>query len=218
LGVDTWRRPDTVGKAARRFNPENFLHPARKGGRVNKQLVATFVLLSALWGAGSVAIADDEDSLHHNSDRPVPKLFDANGKYVGNVVYFGEPEFGDPGVILNIHGALVYASIKRPLDSPTQLQWHGFGPSYSGPNCSGTVFVQYARGPFRPAAIVRSGATATLYVASGTLQQMVTVQSTVTGPPETCWSESSSYVIPAWTVESTFDLTQHYPEPLRVGF
>jgi hypothetical protein len=193
----------------------------RQGGKVNKRIVKSLVVLSALWGAWSVAATDEEDSARHDRDRPVAKLIDANGKLVGKLVYFDAyGALTEGGVVLSIQGALVYAGIHRIttlfVESASQLQWSGVHPQFSGPNCSGTVYIPSATGPLRPTAIVRNGATATLYVASGAPTQMVTVRSedaSLGCSPYDSPSQSS-----AWTVESTFDLTQHYPEPLRVGF
>lgn len=79
-------------------------------------------------------------------------------------------------------------------------------------------------GPLRPAAIVRKGPKATLYVASSGPKQTLTLPSrggytagAVYGNPDVDCSEYGLEV-PAWKVGNTFDLTQHYPEPLRIGF
>jgi hypothetical protein len=188
---------------------------------VNKRFVNSFVLLSALWGAWSVAGADEEDRARQDRDRPVAKLFDANGKFVGKVVY-SMSSASAGGVILDIHGALVYAGISRITgptgsESATQLQWTGLPAAYSGPNCSGTVYIPYAAGPLRPASIIRSGATAMLHVASGAPSQYVTVRSEEVYGGGPCTDSYQPYQSLVWTVESTFDLTQNYPEPLRIG-
>lgn len=192
---------------------------------MNKRLHA-LVLLSALWGTWSASTAEVEDNARHDHyrDHPVAKLFDANGKLVGDMVYFDV--FGDPGsgVILNIRGTPVYAGINRiRLDqgekSATEMEWIGNAAHFTGPNCSGTPYLSSVPPgvPLRPAAIVRNGTTATLYVASPGRQQWVTAISAGGYYGVDCLSNFGGE-LRAWAVESTFDLTQHYPEPLRVGF
>ncbi|SAL75345.1 hypothetical protein AWB67_04745 [Caballeronia terrestris] len=190
---------------------------------MNKRLNA-LVLLSALWGTSSVSAADVEDSARHDRDHPVAKLFDANGKFVGELEYFDV--FGDPGagVILNIHGTPVYAGITRiRLDqgekSATEMEWAGNAAHFTGPNCSGTPYLSTVPPavPLRPAAIVRNGAIATLYVASRGRQQWITAISAGGLWGTDCWDNYGGE-LRAWAVESTIDLTQRYPEPLRVGF
>ena len=56
------------------------------------------------------------------------RLYDAGGKFVGDVEYFSWPSEG--GVVPNIHGALVYAGIVRSATPPSsqsasQFQWYG---------------------------------------------------------------------------------------------
>jgi hypothetical protein len=134
--------------------------------------------------------------------------------------------FGDPGagVILNIHGTPVYAGITRiRLDqgekSATEMEWAGNAAHFTGPNCSGTPYLSTVPPavPLRPAAIVRNGAIATLYVASRGRQQWITAISAGGLWGTDCWDNYGGE-LRAWAVESTIELTQRYPEPLRVGF
>jgi hypothetical protein len=199
---------------------ETYFVCALERHKVIKRIVKILVLLCALCGEWSVAAPDAEESRHRDRDGSAAKLFDAHGKFVGKVVFFNG--FAEGGVILNIHGALVYAGINRigtPAGdwSATQLEWWGAGAYFSGPNCSGTVYIAYPSEPFRPTAMVRSGATATLYVASEGPRQIVTVHS-VEDRPGLCREVDPPFEVQAWTVGSTFDLTQHYLELLRVGF
>lgn len=102
---------------------------------MNKRLVNSLVLSAALLGAWPAAAADEEDSARHDRDRPVAKLLDANGRVVGKLVYFDYGGYITPyerlaqgGVILNIQGVLVYASVVRsnPADeSVRELKWYG---------------------------------------------------------------------------------------------
>ncbi|SAL75332.1 hypothetical protein AWB67_04743 [Caballeronia terrestris] len=204
---------------------------------MNKRLVNSLVLSAALLGAWPAAAADEEDSARHDSDRPVAKLLDANGRVVGKLVYFDYGGYITPyerlaqgGVILNIQGVLAYASVVRsnPADESVRaLKWYGNPGYFSGPNCSGEVYVLLsAFGPLRPAAIVRKGPKATLYVASSKPRETVTLRSgggyTPSGyinPDIDCNDYGGQTTeIKAWKIGSTFDLTQHYPEPLRIGF
>lgn len=166
--------------------------------------------------------ADEIDGARHERDRPVAKLFDANGKLVGKLVYF-YGAYVQGGVVLNVHAAPVYAGVRhvgdtQQTESATEMRWEGIRPIFAGPNCTGAVYVRFASGPLRPTALARSGATATLYVASVGRKQIVTVGSTGGVDPGECYTSDSPSQTLAWKVESTFDLTQHYPEPLRVGY
>ncbi|SAL00266.1 hypothetical protein AWB81_05865 [Caballeronia arationis] len=163
--------------------------------------------------------SDEADRARHDREYPVAKLFDANSKFVGRLVTFDSYNVA-AGVVLNVQGVLVYASISPILigndPSATEMKWSGNPGLFAGSNCSGDAYIRSAVGPLRPTALARSGATATLYVGSAGPKQLVTARSQGTGP-ENCYSESP-FETQAWTVESTFDLTQHYPEPLRVGY
>jgi hypothetical protein len=99
------------------------------------------------------------------------------------------------------------------------MEWIGNAAHFAGPNCSGTPYISSvpAAVPLLPAAIVRNGAIATLYVASRGRQQAVSVMSAGGYWGIDCFSNNGGE-IRAWAVESTIDLTQRYPEPLRVGF
>ncbi|SAL52569.1 hypothetical protein [Caballeronia humi] len=185
---------------------------------MNRILVNSLVLLAAAYGTWPVA-AEEEDRGRHDRDFLGAKLFAANGKFVGKVVYYGWSSEG--GVLLKINGVLVYAGINRVTTPPgsglysaTQMQWSGDSPTYTVPNCSGTVYIGYPSGPFRPTATVRSGATAVLHIGSVSPQQLVTVRSE--NYAGTCYNYDYTYQKGVWTVESTFDLTQNYPEPLRI--
>jgi hypothetical protein len=192
-----------------------FLYIARCGGEVNNRIFNSLVLLSALLGTCWAAAADEDDRARHDRDRPVAKLFDANGKLVGKMVYFQ-----GPGVVLNIHGAPVYAGITRIGDgyleqSATDLKWSSGTGAFAGPNCSGTIYVTSEAGVLRPTATVRNGSTVTLYVASGGRQQTVLLSSW--GEPGADCFSARPVQLRAWAVESIFDLSQNYPEPLRIG-
>ncbi|SOE87988.1 hypothetical protein SAMN05446927_6577 [Caballeronia arationis] len=142
---------------------------------------------------------------------------------VGDVVYASNPPSNEAGVVLKVNGTLVFAGVGRVPGnegsfSASQLQWSDGGVGFSGIRCQGTVSIPYGNGPYRPTGILRRGNTntATLYIA----RDAVSV-------PAHIHSESSAAVdctdFPpphetAWEVESTFDLTQAYPEPLRVGW
>jgi hypothetical protein len=210
---------------------------ARSGGKVNKRLVNSLILSAALLGAWAASAADEGDSARHDRDRPVAKLLDANGRVVGKLVYFFYPGYITPyeriaqgGVILNIDGVLVYATVVRSNsaeESVRELKWYGNPGYFSGPNCTGEVYVVLSDfGPFRPAAIVRKGPKATLYVASSKPKETVTLRSGggyasvgYVNPDVDCKDYGGQTTERrAWKIGRTFDLTQRYPEPLRIGF
>jgi hypothetical protein len=183
---------------------------------VSNRIFNSLVLLSALFGTCLATAADENGGARHGRDGPVAKVFDANGRVVGEMMYFQ----GYPGVVLNIHGAPVYAGITRIGNgyfeqSATDLKWSSGDAAFAGPNCSGTVYVVSDVGVLRPTATVRNGSTVTLYVASGSRQQAVLISS-VGEPGVDCSSYSPAQRL-VWAVESIFDLTQNYPEPLRIG-
>ncbi|SAL78632.1 hypothetical protein AWB66_05884 [Caballeronia telluris] len=152
------------------------------------------------------------------------RLYDARGTVVGDVVYVSGIGY-DGGVVLNVKGVFVFAGISRVgnvgpggATSASEMRWQYPQLAYSGENCSGTPYIYYERGAFRPSAIERKGTTATLYIAQDTVSQTTPIGSfgAVIGDP-ICIRGAPVFVSKAWPVESTLDLTQLYPEPLRIA-
>ena len=192
-------------------------------------LLAAFLLgISATAGISLSYGEDEQISPHalgerdgrHNEHGLVPKLYDARGRFVGEVVI--DSTFNGQGaVVLNVNGAVVHARLRRLSqgfgfpESATQMVWYE-DPSldYDGPNCTGAPDV-FPDSVLRPSAIVREGAKVTLLIgAEGPAENHTILSRSTLGQ---CVG-TGPYVSPAWRVESTVDLTAKYPEPLRVGF
>jgi hypothetical protein len=171
---------------------------------------------------------DEQISPHERGERDgrhdehglVPKLYDARGKLVGEVVI--DSTFNGQGaVVLNVNGAVVHVRLSRLSkgfgfpESATQMIWYDDPAlAYDGPNCTGAPNV-FPDSVLRPSAIVREGAKVTLLIgAEGPAENHTILSRSFLGQ---CVG-NDPYVEPAWRVESTVDLTAKYPEPLRVGF
>ncbi|MFM0049276.1 hypothetical protein [Caballeronia grimmiae] len=163
---------------------------------------------------------------HGQRERPHVKarLYDARGTLVGDVLYV-DGSYHRGGVVLNVDGVFVFAGFARvggfgtgqPLSS-SKLAWQYPQLAYSGENCTGTPYIYYERGAFRPSAIARVGNTATLYIAKDTQSQRINFGSYVNSMNyEPCSNGQPLFAENAWPVERTIDLTQLHPEPLRIG-
>ncbi|WP_244847130.1 hypothetical protein [Caballeronia sp. SL2Y3] len=173
------------------------------------------------------ASADDGrrgEGHHHAQQSGRARLYDARGDVVGDVVYISGSDYA-AGVVLNVKGVFVFAGFSSSETSPTggravsnEWIWQYPRLAYSGKNCSGTPYVFYEQGAFRPSAIERRGTTATLFIARDTTSEAVPVGSYESGDaPPRCFDGTPRRYDGAWPVESTIDLTQLYPEPLRTG-
>jgi hypothetical protein len=180
-----------------------------------------FVLL-ALYAISSVADERDQRHRQGKDELRVPMVYDAQGKAVGSLEVYS----GNSGVYLNIEGRAVFVAIdhKRvgPLQySASQYEWLGAGfVPYMSRDCSGSVAVADAGSP-APAMPVREGADVTVYIAgtetSGNVQvwsyKTVNASTGVT----TCTSSPFDAGNSSWQIKSTYPLTQHFPEPLRIS-
>ncbi|SAK93554.1 hypothetical protein AWB79_06966 [Caballeronia hypogeia] len=153
-------------------------------------------------------------------DRP-PMVYDAQGKPVGALRSY----MGQNGVFLRIDGSPVFVQVghKRVLAttySASQFEWTGYvDVPYSSADCSAGVLVVDTGSP-TPAIAVRDGVDVTLYIAGNAPSMEVTVDSfRLTDLAGATLCESLS--VPStgiWTPRRSYSLTQHYPEPLRVGY
>ncbi|MFM0139231.1 hypothetical protein [Caballeronia grimmiae] len=192
-------------------------------------LLAAFLLgISATEGISLSYGEDEQISPHalgerdgrHNEHGLVPKLYDARGGFVGEIVMGSMGN--DPGaVVINVNGASVYVKLTRLSkgfgfpESATQMVWSDNSiVSYDGANCTGAPYV-FPDSVLRPAAIVREGAKVTLLIgAEGPAENHTIVSGLILGQ---CVG-NDPYVDTIWRVESTVDLSVKHPEPLRVGF
>lgn len=157
----------------------------------------------------------------HREHHLIPKLYDARGALVGDVV-IGH-RFDDIGdVVINVNGALVLVSFSRLSQglgfpsSATQMVWNegSLSPVFDGPNCTGTAYV-FGNSVLRPVGFVRQGAKVTVFVGAEGRAENHRIVSELNGGQ--CVSRDP-YVFLVWRVETTLDLTAKHPEPLRVGF
>jgi hypothetical protein len=189
---------------------------------------ALFVALASLTTLAAAHGDDDQgwgsrgfEGRHRHMDAEA-HLYDARGTLVGDVVFVSGIDY-DGGVVLELHGVFVFAGFSRAGGyqtkdalSNSEFVWQYPRLAYDNPNCAGTPYVYYEGGPYRPSAIERKGNTATLYIATDTTSKAVNISSNI-GSYGYCFSGAPLYVSTGWPVESTVDLTQLYPEPLRIG-
>ena len=154
----------------------------------------------------------------------VLKVFDAKGRLVGPLSQVGSAE----GVVLNVGGVSTFAAITRPFDDNTgqlhasKYAWTGIGLSYTTADCSGPPIILDAPPAFRPSAVDRNGASATLYIAPDAPTTLMTVQSS--GYEGFCEPLTDGHSGPppftgnAWSIQTVYSLTDHYPEPLAVHY
>jgi hypothetical protein len=179
----------------------------------------SFVVLLLLFS--SLSFADDMGrGGHRPDDRRVPRLFDAQGKVVGPIETFRS----EPGVYLTINGALTFVAVRRQATadysqySASQFQWAdtAFIP-YTGPNCSGSPIIVYYDGP-RPSMAVRQGADVVVYVAADAWSAPAAAASVRQSPNSSECTPYGSTIPSAFTPESTYPITQFFPEPLTIRY
>ncbi len=189
--------------------------------------VVMFIIFSGLMRSLACAGDDahDHDRRRHDDHR-VLKLYDARGQVVGRLASYQ----GGPGVYLSIDGAIVFAAVYwLSLPYPgtrdsARFQWSAFAPySYSSTDCSGSPIIPPQTGP-RPTVAIRKGPDVTLYIAGDTAsapKQILSVSFDGTScvpPPGVDHMPPSTAPVPAFSAETTYSLTAHYPEPLTIGY
>lgn len=184
-------------------------------------VAAVLCLVSAL---SCYADADNGRDGHRHDEHNVLKLYDAQGKLVGRLASYG----GYDGVFLTIDNAIVFARITWLNTNfsdyySSKFQWLTYGPfNYSNTDCSGTPIISPGSGP-RPSIAMRTGADVTLYIAGDTNSSPAQIVATFDGttcapPPVIGHVPPSTAPVPAFTAESNYSLTAHYPEPLTIGY
>lgn len=188
------------------------------------RLSLIFVVLSAVSAMSLHADADDRQDGRRHRDQPALKVFDAQGKLIGRLASYG----GYDGVFLTIDRALVFAQITRlnnngeAYDS-AKFQWSTYGPfDYSPADCSGSPIIPPGSGP-RPSIAMRTGADVTLLIAGDTDSSPAQVVAVFDGkqctpPPTIGHMPPSTAPVPAFTAETNYPLTAHYPEPLTIRY
>jgi hypothetical protein len=172
------------------------------------------IAVASLWNGRGTA---DDSRTWHGGERRFLAVVDAHGRFVGPLK--------SGGVELTVNGAIVFVPIHRASGADghtlaSQYVWGGvsYGNSFRTSDCSGTPFIRgELTGTLRPATIVRQGGEATLYIApdsfSSDFAPLVRSERYVEGPCATLTPVDREE---GWTPESSFPLTQHYPEPLTV--
>lgn len=174
-------------------------------------LVSLFVAIPAYAGDSR-----DQSSGTHGHERQMPKVYDAQGKYVGHLSNLGN------GVYLTIDGAVAFVSIERVRDSATssatQFRWASANiVYYASSDCSGPPIIDASNGA-RPATAVRVGADVVLYVAGDADSTTLHAGSKRQAPNLNVCGQitQNGDIKKAFSSESTFPLTQEYPEPLTI--
>lgn len=183
------------------------------------------ILVVLLVMCANASLAHDrDDSPHRGRDElRLPMVYDAQGKAIGPLEVYS----GVNGVYLAIDGEPVFVSVNHkrvgPLQySASQYEWmtYTFVP-YPSHDCSGSVAVADAGSP-TPAMPVREGADVTIYIAtkgmSGDTQVWSFKQTDPSTGVTTCMTNPVNEGENYWAIRSTYPLTQHYPEPLRVAY
>lgn len=181
-----------------------------------------------------LVFAATEPSFGHDDDRPggqdgggrhaqrVLTVFDVNGKPIGPLVVVGS----EPGVVLTVDGARTFAPIWRVLpqgyEHASRYSWSAGGPAYPTPDCSGPPVIANARPAFRPSLMDREGANVTLLIAPDAPTRAITVHSESIGKSCVPLTEGRGgpppYNASVWSVQTTYPLSNVYPEPLTIHY
>ncbi|RFU49030.1 hypothetical protein [Paraburkholderia sp. DHOC27] len=185
------------------------------------------VCLSSL-AYGGDGTATSNGQAGNRDDEDVLKVFDGQGRYVGPLVSANDSQVV---TIIVANGAVIAVPLSRIYNATTnqysaeQYEWGDIlstSGQYPTPTCGGPPFID-ADSPGRPSTTLRVGADATVYIAPDTESSTVTINSM--GLPGQCETLGSNPSVPpvltfeGWAApESTYSLTQHYPEPLSVHY
>jgi len=181
-----------------------------------------------------LVMAATEPAFGHDFDGPggregggrhahrVLKVFDANGRPVGPLVVVGS----QAGVVLTVDGARTFAPIGRSLPDKywhaSRYGWFAGGPAYPTPDCSGPPVIANPPPVFRPSLIDREGASVTLLLATDAPTRAITVRSDSMGkscrPLTDGHSGPPPYNAAVWSVQTTYQLSTIYPEPLTIHY
>lgn len=174
---------------------------------------AALLLLSATATHAQVATP----ALNPPGQTTVLKVFDAQGKPVGPVESYERTQ----GVYMRFGRTPVFMPLRHKKISATQFSESQFewaddtGATFPSANCSGAPLIMMGSSP-RPVDLVRTGADVTAYIAGPGYGSPLTANSYISydGSCVTATRSVPSY----WTPETTYSLTQHYPEPLTVRY
>jgi hypothetical protein len=175
-------------------------------------------LAGALFALYTIAPLAD-DSAHHAKHRLL-RVFDANGRVIGNLASFS----GQNGVAFTAGDATTVVPITRIQDasfhfSATDFQWLAVSSGqFTSTDCSGDPVILSAWGP-RFAIPVRRDGEVTVYFASAGPAVPLTVRSSFggTGAP-VCNQYPSPLTIAGYPAAAKLVITRDHPEPLRIRY
>lgn len=155
-------------------------------------------------------------SSDHREEERVLRVLDSRGKVVGPLV--------SDGVIVDADGVHIYVPIKRLMDSAGHLSASQYafadaglaGTQFPTTDCSGPPAILAYQAILRPAQIVRNGTDVTAYIATDTYTSGITLRSYSLAQGQ-CTLDTFASASQTWSVQTTFSLTQYYPEPLTVS-
>ncbi|MEM5460647.1 hypothetical protein VSR69_38345 [Paraburkholderia phytofirmans] len=168
----------------------------------------------------------DNGQSGNRDDQAVLRVFDGQGRYVGPLVAFNGARVATVVVANRATIVVPLSRTTNPNDefSASQYEWGSDLIStayYPSADCSGPPFIN-GDSPVRPSVTLRVGATATVYIAPDTDSSTITVLSY--GEPGSCTALGFGHDVQppitaeGWAPESTYPLTQIYPEPLSVHY
>ncbi|WP_288830372.1 hypothetical protein [uncultured Paraburkholderia sp.] len=146
------------------------------------------------------------------------KVFDGHGHVVGPLV-----SYQPLGTVIDVNGVAIFAPIQRSSTSTntqysaSQFQWSGAFSSFLTTDCSGSPLItpsSASSSELRPAQLVRQGTDVTAYIAGDTRSAQTTFQSYRSNGACVVGTET----LEAWIAETSYPLTQHYPEPLTIHY
>lgn len=186
---------------------------------MHKLLVAALVVLGVSTSSFGFDLGgvDGRQSDERGGQRTL-KIFDSQGRVVGPLV-----SYQPLGTVLNVNGLTIFAPIQRvsmnnaSQYSASQFEWAGGFSAYLTPDCSGSPLITPSsalNSQVRPSQIARQGADATVYIAGDTYSAQTTFRSYRLNGACVSGSETSQ----AWSAESSYPLTQRYPEPLSIHY
>ncbi|MDR5880333.1 hypothetical protein [Caballeronia sp. LZ032] len=181
--------------------------------------VATTLMLAI-----TAAHADESSApatLAQGAQKPALKVYDAHHKAIGLLASYN----GADGVYIAINGATTFVRIGRPLDAAgsgtatgapaNAFAWSTLNTAYfESTDCSGQPVINYDSNWPRSSVAVRQGDDVVVYVGSDTNTTPIPAASILNGTSCVVQKSTMQSVRP----ESSFDVSQRYPEPLTIDY
>jgi hypothetical protein len=175
--------------------------------------VAAFLMLVSASGFGEGVTASGNQG--NAAGTHALKVFDATGKRVGLLASYS----GADGVYVTANGTTTFVRIGREPATPgtarSRFVWATASDvGFDSADYSGQPIVPFDSNWPRPSVAIRQGSEVVVYIGADTNSDQIKASSFLNGTACSARSLTTQSVRP----ESSFSVSQRYPEPLTIGY